>query len=842
MITNSNKGSKRKVSIDNFIDSRDTQCCKRISYFACVCGVVSLLIQAYNYVDNVEINNILDMDNSAVKSVIDMKIEEKFEAYLLQVTGTTSHRLKRDAMVKTSSVMQEDYTEGPHVEFFDPKIKSQLEMKDTNEMKRTGAKGAAPGGDTWVWLTSYSRVPYKVVQGFCKATQDYCPPGVRGPSGPTGPTGPKGERGDPGAPGTSGSPGLRGPGGPPGPKGERGFPGNPGLDGRDGVPGEPGLDGLSGRNGADGAPGKDGRDGIPGKDGSPGKNGKDGKDGRPGAQGPAGVRGPKGDRGPIGPKGQRGNDGRDGLPGKPGLSIYNYTKENQMFIPPTFALDNPRLIVREGDTMRIDCNPKAFPEAAIEWRRADGTPIIQGSWRDASVSGHVLNIPNVSRWHTGKYVCLANNGMQPPANQTTDVEVHFSPYIRVPNNILYIPHNNKTAKIECEIQAWPEPVLAWECDGLTLEGARFKTDVATTGDPWRWIMRLEIANFREHDLRLYSCVAKNELNNKTVKGHIKLMYAGPNQQNQIQQPMEFGSPPPILTSYEELCKVQKCPSCARCDRALLLISTMNSTAGYKLSRNLNCQLYAIGKPVYHRYKEELFGAWLRDSNATDSQKEKLWTTQENDVERLREYRSKASFKSDQVDEFHKLQKPFFGNGHVVFSGSFFYQANESGNPGDIIRYDLTQSRIKSVHLPHADGRLYSAQHNQVDFSADDNGLWAIYSIAESNNTAVAKLSFDPNRDDFNIDYIWNISLNHKQMGEMFIVCGVLYALDSATERESKVTVAIDLYLSKPVEVSLQFTNPFRKTTQLGYDHMHKELYSWDRGNQLTYPVRYNEIP
>jgi hypothetical protein len=58
---------------------------------------------------------------------------------------------------------------------------------------------------------------------------------------------------------------------------------------------------------------------------------------------------------------------------------------------------------------------------------------------------------------------------------------------------------------------------------------------------------------------------------------------------------------------------------------------------------------------------------------------------------------------------------------------------------------------------------------------------------------------------------------------MFIVCGVLYALDSATEPESKVTVAIDLYLSKQLEVSLQFTNPFRKTTQLGYDHTHKVL-------------------
>lgn len=59
-----------------------------------------------------------------------------------------------------------------------------------------------------------------MVQGFCKATQDYCPPGVQGPKGPTGSPGPKGDKGDPGAPGTAGSPGSRGPLGPPGPKGK----------------------------------------------------------------------------------------------------------------------------------------------------------------------------------------------------------------------------------------------------------------------------------------------------------------------------------------------------------------------------------------------------------------------------------------------------------------------------------------------------------------------------------------------------------------------------------------------------------------------------------------------
>ncbi|CAG9795911.1 unnamed protein product [Diatraea saccharalis] len=331
-------GDKTIYSEKRLKDGAPAVCCK-ISILAIVCTIISLVIQFYNlgFVDTKDCLD--DRKRDFIRNVLESELEEKLETYLSIVTGLTSNRFKREAMLKPSPI-QEDNTVAPHVEFFNPKMRPELEEKDEAEMRRTGAKGPAPGGDTWVWLTSYSRVPYKVVQGFCKATQDYCPPGVQGPKGPNGSPGPKGDRGEPGAPGTPGHSGSRGPIGPPGPKGERGFPGNPGLDGRDGVPGEPGLDGVSGRNGADGAPGKDGRDGIPGKDGSPGKNGKDGKDGRAGAPGPSGLRGPKGDKGPIGPKGQRGNDGRDGAPGRPGLSIYNYTKEKELFIPPTFARKN----------------------------------------------------------------------------------------------------------------------------------------------------------------------------------------------------------------------------------------------------------------------------------------------------------------------------------------------------------------------------------------------------------------------------------------------------------------------------------------------------------------------
>lgn len=56
---------------------------------------------------------------------------------------------------------------------------------------------------------------------------------------------------------------------------------------------------------------------------------------------------------------------------------------------------------------------------------------------------------------------------------------------------------------------------------------------------------------------------------------------------------------------------------------------------------------------------------------------------------------------------------------------------------------------------------------------------------------------------------------------MFIACGVLYAVDSATDRTTKVRLALDLYKNTLLEVMLPFTNPFRKTTVLAYSHRYK---------------------
>lgn len=47
------------------------------------------------------------------------------------------------------------------MDFFNPKIRRELEQKDEERKKQTGFKGAAPGGDEWVWLTSYCRIPVR---------------------------------------------------------------------------------------------------------------------------------------------------------------------------------------------------------------------------------------------------------------------------------------------------------------------------------------------------------------------------------------------------------------------------------------------------------------------------------------------------------------------------------------------------------------------------------------------------------------------------------------------------------------------------------------------------------
>ncbi|CAN7987230.1 unnamed protein product [Ixodes hexagonus] len=91
------------------------------------------------------------------------------------------------------------------------------------------APGTTHGGEGYVWLTSYSRIPLVVLQEFCLSARRYCPSGEKGPPGVPGNPGYKGDRGE---------------------RGDRGFPGEPGTTGPHGPQGMPGLLGPRGKGGS----------------------------------------------------------------------------------------------------------------------------------------------------------------------------------------------------------------------------------------------------------------------------------------------------------------------------------------------------------------------------------------------------------------------------------------------------------------------------------------------------------------------------------------------------------------------------------------------------------------
>ena len=73
--------------------------------------------------------------------------------------------------------------------------------------------------------------------------------------------------------------------------------------------------------------------------------------------------------------------------------------------------------------------------------------------------------------------------------------------------------------------------------------------------------------------------------------------------------------------------------------------------------------------------------------------------------------------------------------------------------------------------------LYKSEKNHVDVMSDENGVWAICALEKSNNTVVWKFNTTGT---FSVERAWNISVRHQDAGDMFIICGILYAVDNVT--------------------------------------------------------------
>ncbi|CAJ0961265.1 unnamed protein product, partial [Mesorhabditis belari] len=268
-----------------------------------------------------------------------------------------------------------------------------------------------------------------------------------------------------------------------------------------------------------------------------------------------------------------------------------------------------------------------------------------------------------------------------------------------------------------------------------------------------------------------------------------------------------------------------------------------------------CTLAAIGIPVMHaesQYGD--VGSWMRDvSPSTHQQSAKRWVTDGFASPVLYEYETEVKLmRKEQIIKYY-VDFLASGTGSVVIDGYYYYHKHGTDQ---LVRYELDSALYNetSIEMSFLDCDilpdhtfeecndtdrhpwLYNRPHNYVDFAVDENGLWVIYMRPDSNGLMVSKLEKN-----LHVVQTWQLEhVNATDLADAFVMCGVLYGVESSNDRDTFITYAYDLYRNESIPGKVPWYNPFKGLSMLHYNPVDKRLYFFDTKKLLSVNVRVDD--